>query len=74
MKYVVGLMVLGLLVAHQDYWNWDNDKLIFGFLPHSIAYHCIISLAAAIVWSISVKFCWPKQLVDQVEPAKGKSP
>ena len=70
MKYVVGIMVVALLVAHQDYWNWYNDKLVFGFLPFSMAYHCIISLAAAIVWSIAVKFCWPRDL-DEIEPFKG---
>ena len=47
MKYFVGLMVLILLIMHQDYWNWYNGKLVFGFLPYSIAYHCVISLAAA---------------------------
>ena len=62
MKYFIGLMVLILLILHQDYWNWYNDQLVFGFLPYSIAYHCGISLAAAAVWLVAVKFCWPANL------------
>ena len=62
MKYLVGLMVLILLIMHQDYWNWYDDRLVFGFLPYSIAYHCGISLAAAALWFVAVKFCWPTHL------------
>lgn len=67
MKYFVGLMVLILLIMHQDYWNWYNDKLVFGFLPYSIAYHCVISLAAAAVWCVAVKFCWPTHLFSDLD-------
>ena len=67
MKYFVGLMVLVLLVLHQDYWNWFNGSLVFGFLPYSMAYHCMISLAAAVVWCLAVKFCWPDHLTANLD-------
>jgi hypothetical protein len=71
MKYLIGLMVLILLILHQDYWNWYNGELVFGFLPYSIAYHCGISLAAAALWLVAVKFCWPSNLhVAQQEDAE----
>ncbi len=73
MKWFVWLMVLALLVLHQDYWNWDNPKLVFGFLPYSIAYHCVISLATAIVWSIAVRVCWPRRLIERMRPLEETS-
>ena len=73
MKWIVCLLVIGLLVLHQDYWNWDNDKLVFGFLPYSIAYHSVISLAAAVVWSVAVRFCWPRGIVRRMGVDEGAS-
>lgn len=65
MKVVVfGLIVL-LAVAHQDYWWWDRiDPLVFGFVPVSLAYHAGVSIAAAILWALAVKFCWPTMAGD----------
>ena len=67
MKIVVfGLIVL-LAVVHQDYWWWDRiDPLVFGFIPVSLAYHAGISMTAALLWALAVKFCWPS-LAEDVE-------
>lgn len=61
MKYVVWGSLLLLVVLHQDYWQWDNATLVFGFLPYSLVYHAGISLAACVVWLLATKFCWPVQ-------------
>ena len=73
MKYLVWSLVVLLVVLHQDYWQWDKAQLIGGFLPHSLFYHAGISLAAAVVWALAVKFCWPAELTQvQQSPAKDK--
>ncbi len=59
MKYFIWLLVLVLLVLHQDYWQWQRDELVLGFVPYSLAYHMAISVATAIVWVLAVKFVWP---------------
>ncbi len=64
MKYLVWIMVVVLVILHQDYWQWDNSTLVFGFLPYSLAYHAGISVAAAILWTLAVFHCWPKGLDD----------
>ncbi len=46
MKYAVWGLVVLLVVLHQDVWNWDNDRLVFGFLPMTLAFHGGISIAA----------------------------
>ena len=66
MKTVVWFLILLLVVLHQDIWNWADGRLVFGFLPVGLAYHVVLSLAAASVWLMAVQFAWPED--DDVEP------
>lgn len=60
MKRVVIALVVLLIIAHQDYWAWDRiDPLVFGIFPIGLAWHIGISIAAAIVWALAVRYCWP---------------
>lgn len=60
----LAILILGLVVLHQDYWQWNNATLVFGFLPYQLAYHAGLSLMAALVWLWAVQFCWPRRLAD----------
>lgn len=51
-----------LFFLHQDFWNWDNRGLVFGFLPVGLAYHAAFSLAAALLWASAVKWAWPSDV------------
>ncbi|PAY20486.1 hypothetical protein CKO51_05380 [Rhodopirellula sp. SM50] len=62
MKYLVWGLVVLLVVLHQDLWNWDNDRLVFGFMPVTLVYHAGISIAASVVWFLATKFAWPHDL------------
>ncbi|MCG8450483.1 MAG: DUF3311 domain-containing protein [Pirellulales bacterium] len=53
------VLVLLLLVLHQDNWFWTDDRLVFGFVPVGLFYHACISIAASCVWLFAVKKCWP---------------
>jgi len=46
-RLVFWIAFVALVVLHHDWWNWDNGYLLFGFLPVGLAYHAVISLAAA---------------------------
>ena len=70
MKYAVWILVALLLVCHQDYWQWSNATLDFGFLPRTLTYHAGISIAAAVVWMLATKFCWPEGLEEEAQHAK----
>ncbi|MDA7861641.1 DUF3311 domain-containing protein [Mariniblastus sp.] len=59
MRLVIILMVLSLLVLHQDFWNWNREELSFGFLPIGLTYHIGISLGATFVWWFACTFAWP---------------
>jgi hypothetical protein len=63
-KLVYGLVLL-LVILHQDFWNWHrHEPLILGFIPIGLAHHVGISIAAALVAGLAVRFCWPEDLED----------
>jgi hypothetical protein len=67
MRITVLILALLLVVLHQDWWLWNNATLLFGFLPAGLAYHMLISLAAAGLWTLAVFYAWPKWVDYVVE-------
>jgi hypothetical protein len=61
-KVVLSLLVLGVFLLHQDFWNWRKSDLVLGFLPVGLAYHAAYSILAAILMAVLVKFAWPAEL------------
>ena len=66
MKIILFLAAI-LAVLHQDFWNWDKDTAVFGFLPVGLAYHACYSIAAAALWALAIKIAWPKDLIAWAE-------
>jgi hypothetical protein len=63
MKYfLLTLIALTLAVLHQDYWNWGNKTLVFGYVPIGLFYHACFSVACAVMMALFVKFAWPHDL------------
>lgn len=54
---IIGFIILFIL--HQDFWNWNDTTLVFGFVPIGLAYHAGFSIVAAIFWFLVSKFAWP---------------
>jgi len=73
MKWVLALLVLALVVFHQDNWFWEDKRLVFGFLPVGLAYHIGISFAAALLMAALVKFAWPADLEKMADAPKPES-
>ena len=69
LAFLVWGLVLLLLIIHQDNWFWDNDTLVFGFMPVGLLYHACISIAAATTWYLATLFAWP---VDEDAKESGK--
>ncbi|MFT5299440.1 MAG: hypothetical protein ACI87E_001471 [Mariniblastus sp.] len=67
MKLIVWILVAVLIILHQDFWLWEDDSLVYGFLPIGLAYHIGISIAAAAVWLIACTFAWPEGVDDSSE-------
>ncbi len=69
MKYIIiWTLVIALIVVHQDNWLWENDKLVFGFMPIGLLSHAGISMGAAIVWLLAILLVWPHELEVEPEP------
>ncbi len=64
MKWIAIAGIVLLMVLHQDFWWWDDNALVFGFVPIGLAYHALISLLAGGIWALIVFFAWPKGLDD----------
>lgn len=63
MRHFTIVLVVLLCILHQDFWLWDKvDPLFFGFIPVGLAWHAGISIAAALIWALAVKYCWPKDV------------
>ncbi len=65
---IIWTLVVTLIVVHQDNWLWENDRLVFGFMPIGLLSHAGISLGAAIVWFLATQLLWPHEL--EVEPER----
>ncbi len=63
-KWLVVIAIVALLIAHQDYWQWDRRHLVYGFIPFNMAYHICLSMLTALVWILVCSCCWPRRLSD----------
>lgn len=56
------IVVVLLIIVHQDNWLWNNDTLVLGFVPIGLFFHVCLSIAAAITWYLATIFAWPSEL------------
>jgi hypothetical protein len=64
MKWLLTILVIAVLILHQDFWLWTDKTLVFGFLPIGLAYHALYSLVAAFTMWLLVRFAWPKEIEE----------
>lgn len=70
MRTLVFILLIALVVGHQDFWWWDTaEPMVLGFIPIGLAYHCFLSLAAGAVWWLAAIYCWPRGLDAADDPA-----
>ncbi len=73
MQRYVWALVLLLVVLHQDNWFWEDDTLVFGFMPVGLFYHACISVSACLVWLLAVNVCWPSDKEAMPEASGNES-
>ncbi len=74
---LIGVLVVVLLVLHQDYWFWRNDTLVFGWIPLGLFYHVCLSILASLVWILATKIAWPAETIRAAQlatPTPASSP
>ena len=75
MKRVIPVLILLLVVLHQDFWFWHRyEPLVLGFLPIGLVWHVGISLASVVIALLAVRYCWPVDVdVDDAEATGGNT-
>jgi len=61
-KNFIWLLIVVLIILHQDNWFWLDGTLVWGFIPIGLFYHACLSLAAGITWYLAIRYCWPRHL------------
>ena len=60
MKQLVWVLIILLMILHQDVWLWQRyNPLVLGFIPIGLAWHAGISISAAVVGLLAARYCWP---------------
>jgi hypothetical protein len=57
-----------LYLLHQDWWNWDDRRLVLG-LPIGLTYHVGFCVAASILMFCLVRYAWPAHLEVEAKAA-----
>jgi len=73
-RLIIWPLLLLLVILHQDNWFWTDPTLVLGFMPVGLFYHACLSVAAALVWWLAVRYAWPAKLEKEpinpdMEPA-----
>ena len=75
--WLLVLLVVGVYLLHQDFWNWNRiEPVFFGFVPVGLGYHAIYSMVAAGLMWLLVRLAWPAELEaedsGEDDPNKGE--
>jgi hypothetical protein len=74
MRAVIILGFILLFILHQDFWLWNDRRLVFGFLPIGLAYHAGFSIASSLLWGVAVWKAWPREYEELVAEATARQP
>lgn len=59
--WILYIALIALFVLHNDFWLWDNPKVVMG-LPIGLLYHIGFCVAAAILMALTINYVWPSHL------------
>ena len=69
--FLLTLAAAAVWVLRHDYWNWDTPyPLLFGFLPVGLWWQGLVSVLAAVLMALMVRFAWPQELEDRALAAE----
>ena len=63
-QWVLYIALVALFLLHNDFWLWDNPKVVLG-LPVGLLYHIGFCVAAAILMALTINYAWPSHLQDE---------
>ncbi len=74
-KKVRVMAVITIIVAllHHDFWFWNDQTLVMGFMPIGLLYHMLFSIASAVLWATTMKIAWPTHIEEWADEFDGPS-
>ena len=63
-RWILYIALVALFLLHNDFWFWDNPKVVLG-LPVGLLYHIGFCIAAAILMVLTISHAWPSHLQDE---------
>ena len=63
-RWTLYFALVALFLLHNDFWLWDNPKVVLG-LPIGLLYHIGFCVAAAILMALTINHAWPSHLQDE---------
>jgi hypothetical protein len=73
-KWGLAILVLVVILLHQDFWLWTDKTLLFDFLPIGLAYQAGFSILAAVTMALVVRYAWPSELEATAYPVEDRRP
>ena len=64
MRLLAAFAVGGMIVLHQDWWNWRVARPFVLGLPVGLWYHAAYTLCAAGLMAVLVRYFWPEDRHD----------
>lgn len=62
-----------LAVLHHDFWFWNDQTLVFGFMPIGLMYHMLFSIASATLWAVTMTVAWPVHIEEWADEFDGSA-
>jgi len=56
-RLVYAALLLAYLL-HNDLWLWHDSRIVLG-LPVGLLYHVGFCVAASVILTLLIRFCWP---------------
>jgi presenilin-like A22 family membrane protease len=63
-RWILYITLVALFLLHNDFWLWDNSKVVLG-LPIGLVYHIGFCVAAAVLMALTINHAWPHHLQDE---------
>jgi presenilin-like A22 family membrane protease len=63
-RWILYIALVVLFLLHNDFWFWDNPKVVLG-LPIGLIYHIGFCVAATILMALMVNRVSPHHLRDE---------
>ena len=52
-RWILYITLVALFLLHNDFWLWDNPKVVLG-LPIGLLYHIGFCVAAAVLMALTI--------------------